>query len=108
MGSEGVRVYKDYDDQGEARRHDLSTPKRMLQRTPKTRACATFPVDAAGTRHGSCTAEDLAHQVHASLPAAIADGSWGDGDGVTALRCGTAALSRLIFRAARCRPQLNF
>ena len=100
MGSEGVRVYKDYDDQGKVRRHDLSNPKRMLQRTPKTRACATFPVDAAGTRHGSCTAEDLAHRVHASLPAAIADGSWGDGDGVTALRRGTAARSGLIFRGS--------
>ena len=44
MGSEGLRVYKDYDEQGKALWHDLSNAKRMLQRTPKTMA----PIIAAG------------------------------------------------------------
>ena len=44
MGSKGLRVYKDYDEQGKALRHDMSNAKRMLQRTPKTMA----PIMAAG------------------------------------------------------------
>ena len=102
LASKGVIVYYDYDEEGNAVRHRLSNTKRMLERAPATRACATFPVDEPGTNYGSCTAEDLAHRVHASLPAAIADANCGgaNGDGVGALKRGDAARSGLIFRGS--------